>query len=100
MATIDRIRVLVVHDDPVARAGLSAAFSRCADFELEEDDASLSTETSMTIRPGPCTVDVVVADYSHEAPSRPALRGNLLPRTGRSRDRRRKRSRVGDPQRP
>jgi DNA-binding NarL/FixJ family response regulator len=78
MSVIDRIRVLVVHDDPVAQAGLSTAFGRCSDFELVEDDGYLSTETSMTIRPGPCTVDVVVADYSHgvaiaaRAPRQPA----------------------------
>lgn len=78
MSSIDRIRVLVVHDDPVAQAGLSAAFSRCSDFELQEDDGYLSTETSMAIRPRPCAVDVVVADYSHgvaiaaRAPRHPA----------------------------
>jgi len=49
MSVIDRIRILIVHDDPVAQVGLSAAFGRYPDLEVRDD--------------GP--VDVVVADYSH-----------------------------------
>lgn len=53
MSPDDRIKVLVVHADPVAQAGLSAAFSRYPDIEVQ--DASGSQ----------CCADVVVADYAN-----------------------------------
>ena len=77
-----RIRILVVHDDPVASAGLCAAFSQCGDFELAADDGSLGADSSMAIRHGPPDVDVIVADYSHgvsiaaRAPRHPASARN------------------------
>jgi DNA-binding NarL/FixJ family response regulator len=47
------IRILVLHRDPVAHAGLSVAFNNRADFEVcAAADPAL-----------PCTTDVVVADY-------------------------------------
>jgi DNA-binding NarL/FixJ family response regulator len=46
------IRILVLHRDPVAEAGLSVAFNHRSDFEVHaaRDERA-------------CTVDVVVADY-------------------------------------
>lgn len=54
MSLTHRIRILVVHADPVAHAGLSVAFNNRADFEVcaAPDSALLYA------------VDVVVADYS------------------------------------
>ncbi len=49
MPPSDRIKVLVVHDDPIAQAGLSAACSRYPDLEVQD---SLD-----------CSAAVVVADY-------------------------------------
>jgi DNA-binding NarL/FixJ family response regulator len=49
-----RIRILVLHKDPVSHAGLSVAFNNRSDFEVcEAHDAALSR-----------AADVVVADYS------------------------------------
>jgi DNA-binding NarL/FixJ family response regulator len=65
MHCIDRIRVRVVHNDPVAEAGLSAAFSRYPDLEVEAVAEGFG-ETKHALRsPGRRTADVVVADYSH-----------------------------------
>ena len=54
MSLSNPIRILVLHRDPVAEAGLSVAFNNRSDFEVHaaRDPERLST------------VDVVVADYS------------------------------------
>ena len=38
MAHTNRIRILVLHDDPVARAGLAAAFQNYHDLEVVNAD--------------------------------------------------------------
>ncbi|MEO9063631.1 MAG: hypothetical protein ABI277_04820 [Burkholderiaceae bacterium] len=52
-----------MHDDPAAEAGLSAAFIRYPDLEVEVHDSIGGS----ALPPGPCgsTADVVVADYAH-----------------------------------
>ncbi len=55
----ERIRVFLLHDDPVAHAGLSAALSKYADLCIVNPDADLD------IGPGRTNTDVVVADYAH-----------------------------------
>jgi DNA-binding NarL/FixJ family response regulator len=54
MSLTHRIRVLVVHRDPVAHAGLSVAFSNRSDFEV-----CAASESAL-----PYAADVVIADYS------------------------------------
>lgn len=65
MSHTDRIKVRVVHDDPVAEAGLSAAFSRYADLEVEGPDETGAAANAMQRLPGRRMADVVVADYAH-----------------------------------
>lgn len=65
MPSVERIRVLVVHGDPVARAGLSVAFGKYSDLEVQdtiEATGSPSPWVPMGLR---CPVDVVVADYAN-----------------------------------
>lgn len=50
MSAINRIRVLILHDDAIARAGLATAFGMYPDLELRDDEHS---------------VDVVVADFAY-----------------------------------
>jgi DNA-binding NarL/FixJ family response regulator len=63
MSLVDRIRVLVLHGDPVAQAGLAIAFGRYPDLEVLNAPDPLDGELSL-IRPQQrCSADVVVADY-------------------------------------
>lgn len=64
MSQVDRIKVLVVHDDPIVRVGLSATFSQHDDLEVAPDDGS-SSPGDLLSAPGLRMVDVVVADYTH-----------------------------------
>lgn len=65
MSLTDRIRVRVIHDDPIAQEGLSAAFSRYADLEVEGTSLGHDDVTS-SFRPlGRRSADVVVADYAN-----------------------------------
>ena len=65
MAHANRIRTLVLHADPFARAGLSATFSKYPDLEIVNGDEggqlSLPTPRQLAAR----SVNVVVADYTH-----------------------------------
>jgi len=61
MSVIDRIRVLVLHDDPIAQAGLSAVFGRDPDFALQDGNDSACDVVSPLPRSARC--DVVVANY-------------------------------------
>lgn len=54
MPLSERIRVLVLHHDPLAEAGLSVAFNNRPDFEVQRDSESRQTYAA----------DVVIADYS------------------------------------
>ena len=65
MSHTDRIRVRVVHDDPVAEAGLSAAFSRYPDLEVEGLAGPADSSQHALRMPGRHIADVVVADYAH-----------------------------------
>lgn len=65
MATAERIRVLVLHGDPVAQAGLSVAFGSYPDFDMQtfsdrRDGADSPRRSTMRY-----SADVVVADYSN-----------------------------------
>jgi DNA-binding NarL/FixJ family response regulator len=64
MSLTDCIKVLVAHDDPVAQAGLSAAFSRYADMEVRNAGDPGAGATAGHRAPA-WSADVVVADYSH-----------------------------------
>lgn len=63
MFSSDPIKVLVLHEDPVAREGLTSAFARYADLQVVDADAGregLSSIAPPHLRHG---ADVVVADY-------------------------------------
>lgn len=58
------IRILLLHDDSLARAGLSAIFGKCPDLDIiDASDAHDSRES--TLREAARAADVVVADYDH-----------------------------------
>jgi DNA-binding NarL/FixJ family response regulator len=61
----ERIRVLVLHDDPVARAGLSVAFGRYADFEVQDLPSPQTGMPAPLLFHAQSTADVVVADYKN-----------------------------------
>lgn len=42
MHPIDRIKVLIEHEDPIVAAGLAAALSRCPDLEITQRDSELA----------------------------------------------------------
>lgn len=61
MHLVDRIKVLVVHDDPIAHAGIAAVLQRFPDLDVRgSDDISYC---GLRDPRGECPVDVVVADY-------------------------------------
>ncbi len=61
----DRIKVLVLHADPIAQAGLSAAFSRYPDLEVQEAPSPFDCAPRPHRSSLQCTADVVVADYAN-----------------------------------
>jgi len=63
MASTSRIRIVVLHGDPVAQAGLSVAFCRCADFEVQSTPEWAHGQPLPGIWRGQSCTDVVVADY-------------------------------------
>lgn len=65
MSLTSRIRVLVVHDDPLARAGLAVALCAYSDIEVFGTDGAADVEQLMLWSHGPPPADVVVADYKH-----------------------------------
>lgn len=65
MSTTDRIRVLVVHDDAVSLAGLSATFRKCPDLEIVNSDDATDGEHFMHQSPARWQADVVVADFEN-----------------------------------
>ena len=54
----DRSNILVMHQDPLLRAGLVAALRQHTAFEIHVDDADAAS-------PDQPEIDVVIADYSH-----------------------------------
>ncbi|MBC7977302.1 MAG: response regulator transcription factor [Myxococcales bacterium] len=65
MTLTDRIKVRVIHDDPIAQEGLSAAFSRYADLEIEGTARGQDDLKPAVWPPGRRSADVVVADYAN-----------------------------------
>lgn len=65
MAVAFRIRVLVIHGDPVAQAGLSVAFGRYSDLEVQEAVEPMASAASMARLHRGGVADVVVADYAN-----------------------------------
>src|SRR5215468_9793008 len=57
------IRILVLHADPIARAGLSYACAKHADLEVHEA-ASVPDEAMRPGAPAAAGVDIVIADYA------------------------------------
>jgi len=60
MASNTTIRVLVMHGDPVARAGLSAAFSHYADMAVEEAAPGTAEHDALLPAPPLTRSDVIV----------------------------------------
>jgi DNA-binding NarL/FixJ family response regulator len=65
MSLVGHIRVLVVHSDPVAQAGLLVAFGRYSDLEVKNPAHPLDGVQSRVLPHREYAVDVVVADYSN-----------------------------------
>lgn len=63
MAHTNRIRVLVLHDDPVARAGLAAAFQAYDDLEVVNAENRSADTSEVTVAPLMHLADVVVTSY-------------------------------------
>ncbi len=77
MSLTHRIRILVIHDDPVTRAGLTAALGGFQDFEVW-NACPQECDPSQVGAPRPHAADVVVADYPNGVPlaARSARQGN------------------------
>ena len=63
MAHANRIRILVLHDDPIARAGLAAAFQKYHDLEIVNADDDLAEASEIRSTPSTHLADVVVTSY-------------------------------------
>jgi len=63
MSNASPIRVLILHRDPVARAGLSVACGMYSDLEVLGASAPLDGETSLTLLQRHFASEVIVADY-------------------------------------
>ncbi len=64
MSLNDRIRILVVHEDPVARVGLCAALARYADLDPTEAVEAMRGDVDAVIASRPDRADVVVASHA------------------------------------
>jgi DNA-binding NarL/FixJ family response regulator len=65
MSFVDRIRVFVLHGDPVAQAGLSVAFGRYSDLDMQNALDPLGGVPWPDLPQRRCGADVVVADYAN-----------------------------------
>jgi len=75
MSFIDRIRVGILHGDPVVRTGLSVALGRYADLDVRDAQDFRLDEQARSMRlPWQGRVDVVVCDYAHGVPLASSLR--------------------------
>jgi len=63
MTTVERIRVLLLHQDPFTRAGLAATFSRCADLDVAVREESPLPAGAIEFRRH-AEFDVVVTDHA------------------------------------
>jgi DNA-binding NarL/FixJ family response regulator len=61
---LDRIRVLVLHEDPVVLAGLRVAFANYADLEIQRNAMRSCDESGLAHGGESLQADVVVADYA------------------------------------
>jgi DNA-binding CsgD family transcriptional regulator len=79
MSPTNRIRILVLHRDPVAQAGLSVAFRGHSDFEVQEIHDPVDRDRLFS--EPPYSTDVVVTDYSEgvQLAKEMARRGNMMP---------------------
>jgi DNA-binding NarL/FixJ family response regulator len=59
MGYAQRIRVFLLHNDPIAHAGLATALSRYPDFEI------VNPEADIEVGPNRGNTDVVLADYAN-----------------------------------
>jgi len=64
MSSVERIRVTVLHGDPVARAGLCVAFGNYPDFQMQEAPDEPGDDSRALELPRLRFAQVVVADYS------------------------------------
>jgi DNA-binding NarL/FixJ family response regulator len=64
MDSVDRIKVLVVHEDPIAHAGLSSALGRFPDLDVVDPEGTAADEGLDSQGRGR-PVDVIVADYAN-----------------------------------
>jgi DNA-binding NarL/FixJ family response regulator len=79
MSLTNRIRILVLHRDPVAQAGLSVAFRAHADFQVQESHYSADRDRSSQSDRA-YSADIVVTDYCQgvRLAEEMARRGNRL----------------------
>jgi DNA-binding NarL/FixJ family response regulator len=63
MSLADRIKVLIVHTEAIARAGLTVALAACADIDVLRDDDTSEGGRSVLAWRERSPADVVVADY-------------------------------------
>ena len=80
MSVDDRIKVLILHRDPVARAGLSATFSAYPDIEVQGMAGQLGATPAEPDPTGRWQANVVVADYSQGVAL--AMQGERSPNRG------------------
>lgn len=65
MAFANRIKVLVLHHDPIAKAGLQATFTRYTDLEVVNLNNGPDEEGSTDQLQAKLSADVVVADHAY-----------------------------------
>jgi len=65
MSLFDPIRILVIHGDPVAQAGLSVAFAGYKDFDVQSKPAQLGAGSALSPMQKRWSTDVVVTDYAN-----------------------------------
>lgn len=80
MAYCNSIRVLILHYDPIARAGLAATFGKYPDLEVVNVDYEPDAGAPGLCFPVCCSADVVVADYENGIEL--AMRGLRRPGSG------------------
>lgn len=78
--TSDPIKVLVIHDNPITRAGLEAGFGRYRDILVLDCTAAAFLRDSAVSPPASDKADVVVADYEAGL----ALMERYQPQSGRA----------------
>jgi two-component system response regulator DesR len=82
MSGADRIKVGVLHADPIARAGLMVACSRFPELDLDEAPCAADSPPRAYLPPVQASWHVVVADYAlgYSVAARAARDGHSWPR--------------------